>query len=260
MTEQRFKLVRFDRSGPEEYPWINIHTQATTFIQCIMLIAGQDLQKLGFDPTIYYNEDGVRCIDVIERKATAVGQLAISENITFENVRPLYHSRSIRGPGEVGWAGKRKGCPNGPEMLIVDRLVHIDRLGEREIDERIEAAGVEGVVHLEIWQPRNLEITTGKGRFGDGALIAQDNGDEFPNLVLTRVVTKKYPSLTAFASKLQLLEVVRDSVLGTPTIIRIPNLYSPAILRSSSRSLEKGRCASPRPKLEHDPHKQLKRW
>ena len=175
-------------------------------------MAGQDLQKLGFDPEVYYDEDGVRCINVMEQSSNPDQPNRV---ITYENVRPLYHSRSIRGGGEVGWAGKRKGRPNDPEMLIVDRWVHIDRLDERTIDGRIKAAAVEGVVHLEIWQPRDLEITTGKGRFGDSAPVVQTNGHEFHNLIFTRVVTKKYPSITAFESKRQLLEVLRDAVLGT---------------------------------------------
>jgi len=219
LTERRFRLVRLDRSGPMEYPWIDIHTQATVFLKCIVLIAGQDLQKLGFDPKVYYNANGVRCIDVIERRLTIAERSSNPQQmppmVTYEDVRPLHHSRSIRGSGEVGWAGKLKGSPpNEPEKLIVDRWVHVSRLDEKTIGTDIKKAGVEGVVHLEIWQPRDDEITTGKGRFGNGAHVAQDNGDVFPDLIFTRSVTKLYPSITTFDSKLQLLEVLRDAVLG----------------------------------------------
>ena len=202
-----------------EYLWINIHSQPTVFIKCVMLMAGQDLQKLGFDPKVYYNDDGIRCIDVVERKLTIAERASNPQQtppvVTYEDVRPLYHSRSIRGSGEVGWAGTRKDSPqNEPEKLIVDRWVHSARLDEKTIGANIKKAGVEGVVHLEIWQPRDLEVTTGKGRFGNGAHVAQDNGDAFPDLIFTRSVTKLYPSITAFDSKLQLLEVLRDAVLG----------------------------------------------
>ena len=214
-TQGRFKLVRFDRGGPTEYPWIDIHTQPVAFIQCILLLAGQDLQKLGFDPTIYYNESGVRCIDVIERRPQIFGPQQQVEMTTYEDVTPFSHSRSIRGSGEVGWSGKRKGSPeNEPKKVIFDRWVHVDRLPEKEFYRRIKAAGVEGVVHVEIWQPRDTELTTRHIRFGYGNPVALDNGNEFPDLILTRSVTKLYATITAFGSQAELLEVLRDAVLG----------------------------------------------
>lgn len=223
LTEDRFKLVIYDRGGVTEYPWINIHTQATTFIQCVMLMAGQDLEKLGFDPTIYYNEHGVRCIDLINAKAPAykdsespspTGQPLEFGTITFENVRPLYHSRSIRGPGEMGWAGRRQGIPNALEQLIVDRWVHKDREEEIKVDEKIEAAKVEGVVHIDYYQSRNEQITTNKARFGNRAIVLQTNAEEPHDMIFTRVATALYPPITDFTSPTELLEVIRDAVKG----------------------------------------------
>jgi len=201
---------------------VNIHAKPVIFIQCICFIIGLDLSKVGFDPSVHYEDNGsqqrIKVLHVeVSTPAHPGSGICAEKLVTYEvaKLQVVSHTRSIRGPGVVVRDAKEPGV-NGAEVRIVDRWVHERREKEVEIYKRAVEAGVKGLVPIKAAQKIDANVSTAAVRCVIDTDFHQNDGQLFPNLVLARVVLEGgYRSITHFKSHMELLEAYRESVKGT---------------------------------------------
>ena len=232
--------------------FVDMHAKPVLFIQCICFIIGLDLSKMGFDPSVTYEDDGKRqFIEVLqlEVKVSASAQsgsdageerldaktsedaetLRAETLVTYEVTKldAVAHARSIRGPGVVV---RDATDANGAEVHIVDKWVHADRAKEVDIYKKAVEKGVEGLVPIKAAQKLDVNVSTAALRQVEDPDFHQNDGKLFPNLVLARLVLGgRYRDITEFESKAELLQVYRDAVQGKVRIINLSTMLTPLL-------------------------------
>ncbi|KAL1742495.1 hypothetical protein HDZ31DRAFT_43118 [Schizophyllum fasciatum] len=235
MTEKRFRVYRFDRSGMMSTVALNYHEEAANFIHLMRLIlSGQDAD-IGFNTTLYFGPIGgkrtrfLRSIfavdkDMIKSRARdplpPVEPAAIDSKHGLDSIKvdkpatfvlkeltfrvhnqPLYARRGLRGRGGVYWASSH---PEFGEVLIKQSYIPVTRVPEYEYLKK--AANLEGVGQMLAYETRSW--TVAGTRWPGGIKGVADR-------VYTSVVLRRYgKSVEHFGSRRQLLFAFRDSIKG----------------------------------------------
>ena len=207
---------------------VDMHANPVVFIQTICFIVGLDLKKMGFDPSITYEANGKnQCVEVSQVTLSSfaqAGRKGAAKLVTYRVTKLVSHTRSLRGPGTVVRDATELGAKTLTKVRIMDSWIHEGREKEVEIYQLAIEKGVKGMVPMKAAQQLDPKISTGALRRVLNVVFRQNNEQQFPNLVLSRVLVEGgYRNITHFKTRMQLLEVYRDSVQGT---VRFLGLYS----------------------------------
>ena len=220
-----------DHSGLLQYPWVDYHANPENFVKFAYLIAGCNLDHMGFDPSIFYEEaaNGTfeRFINVTTIKPPPLlqGDKAVTEIETpsfhehkFRITKISHREQAVRGAGSFWWDAEEVGTKDVVEVTIKDYWRNLDRQHEAEFLREAERKGVEGVIRLRIAQYEPLDpqekITTANAR----GLLIEDmrskDGTPFIDMIHTRIVTERQVPITQFQNGLQLIHALTDALSG----------------------------------------------
>lgn len=207
VTETHFRLVHYDRSGTYISPVFNIHKHHNIFIRYVLGLSSPDESILGFDTSVKWEIDSTtgRKISGTITVEEYVDADTTSIPLTYEldmNDPPLVRS-SIRGRGTVGWHALDPATKG--RVLIKDAWRTSSR--ESECDLLKAARNIRGVVDMLSFQDRCAQTSD----YRSPGFRAKD----FSNRIKLRIVMKRYgPSVWYFKSRLQLLQALRDALIG----------------------------------------------
>ncbi|KAL1742499.1 hypothetical protein HDZ31DRAFT_65919 [Schizophyllum fasciatum] len=242
MTEKRFRVYRFDRSGMMSTVAVDYHKQAASFVHLLRLISSTHDASIGFNTTLYFgpisgkrtrflrstfavNKEMIRsrtraplpevvpvAIDskhgldpiTVDNPATYV-----LKEITFRvHNQPLYARRGLRGRGGVYWASSH---PEFGEVLIKQSYTPVTRVPEYEYLKK--AVNLEGVGQMLAYDTRSWTVSGSRWPGGTQGVADRTYGC---------VVLRRYgKSIDHFGSRLELLVAFRDSVKGLRNLWRI---------------------------------------
>ena len=220
-----------DHSGLLQYPWVDYHTNPETFVKFAYLIAGCDLEHMGFDPSIFYKEadSGTfeRFIKVTsikpppllkEAEAFTKNKIPLLHERTFQIIKLSYREQAVRGSGTFSWDAQEVGATDVVEVTIKDGWRHSERPHEAQLLLEAEGKGVEGVVRLLMaeYEPDDPEkkSSTANARRARPEDMASKDGTPFIDMIHTRIVTERQVPITQFQDHLQLLHALTDAVSG----------------------------------------------
>ena len=207
LTEKHFRLVHYDRSVVYATPLLDIHKDASLFVQFVLGLTSPNECHLGLDTSVQWRIDArsgrkvsgtvelSKFDEVTKAPSTLVYELDMSE--------PPFLRPGIHGRGTVGWHAKD---PATGEGVLVKDIWHTDsRVSECEY---LQAAqGIPGIVELLASQNNCAETQQ--------YLPPGLPNPEYHNRCKLRVAVKKYGlPLWYFRSRIQLLRALRDTLIG----------------------------------------------
>ncbi|KAL1742492.1 hypothetical protein HDZ31DRAFT_65912 [Schizophyllum fasciatum] len=242
MTEKRFRVYRFDRSGMMSTVALNYHEEAANFVHLMRrILSGQDAD-IGFNTTLYFgpiggkrtrflrstfavNKEMIRSrtrtplpevVPVAIDRKHGLDSIKVDKPATFVlkeltfrvHNQPLYARRGLRGRGGVYWASSH---PEFGEVLIKQSYIPITRVPEWEYLKK--AVNLEGVGQMLAYETRSWTVSG--SRWPGGSKAVADR-------MYASVVLRRYgKSVDQFGSRLELLVAFRDSIKGHRNLWRI---------------------------------------
>jgi len=203
------QLFHFDRAGIVQTTPFDIDQNPEIFVLTVALLAGHDVEAAGFDPTVRFDEEGVRYI-------TVPGL----EKDRFRVTGVLYSDRNctIEGRGTVCWDAVDK--QSSREVLIKDAWRYATTTCEGDfLKKAVGAEGINQLVASHDFDP--AVMSTCSFRLDLDNTRFKDCDVEFYHRLFSRVVVEKEgQSIECFQSRLQLLQAFKDGIKGE--FIRIP--------------------------------------
>lgn len=198
------QLVYFDRSGAVECLPVDIHEDAVQLVQIIRLLGDPDLTRLGFDPSMYW-ENGQRYVDLTGTRPGSRKHLTFK----YEVQRVRFQRRPLVQDGMIIWLVKEVGSE---ERVFMKCIWHLEGSDERGLLAVAQKRSMEGVSNLRLVERTHPTISISSLR-RDQCL----DGDEQIERSLSRIIIDEYPgpSITKFESGLQMVQALRDAINGT---------------------------------------------
>ncbi|KAJ2913673.1 hypothetical protein MD484_g6739, partial [Candolleomyces efflorescens] len=209
ITEQRFRLFHFDRSGAMYTEEMDLHSQDSRhiFVRLVLGLCSSDESELGLDDTIQWEiKDGWKIGGTL-RAAGALG----SAEVVYElaNVDPIWapfnsQGPCIRGPGATYWSVIDP--QSGKKLLVKDAWRSEARMSEITFLERAKDAA--GVIQMISWEENRAETKNLRGFLGFIQMPAS-----FDNRILIRIVMDSEGRLIKdFSSPIELILAFRDAI------------------------------------------------
>lgn len=200
LSEKRAILLHFDRAGHQVSSTINIHRKPETFVRMIVGLSSPDEDDLGLDTSIHW--------DIVDGKK-ASGSITMhnpaGQEIEYKlaDVQPIAQSSGIRGRGTTCWAVKDP-TDESKELIVKDSWSSEGRVPEHE--HLAKAKDVKGIARMVSYEVRNVDTKSLRFSGASGT---------FFNKYAERVVVERYgPEIHNFTSALQVLEALRDVLIG----------------------------------------------
>jgi len=225
--------MMIDRSGNLESPWINYHQKPQSFIKFACLVGGWNLEKMGFDTSIYYEREGAmlrRYIDVTWMPPSvksddadttpAQGRLQVRK---YQIIRVSYRETGVFGSGVVCWDAQEVGVANAEPVTIKDGWRNSARKPEASFLLKAAEKGVTGVTRLLIAQyepedPEKKTSTQNARLLAPDAMVSND-GSPFIDMVHTRIVTERQTSIVNFKDRNHFLQAFFGAISGKPVLV-----------------------------------------
>ncbi|RXW20944.1 hypothetical protein EST38_g4926 [Candolleomyces aberdarensis] len=217
LTEKRFRLFHFDRSGAECSPYFNVHDEAHLFVRLIMGLSSHDEAVLGFDTTIQWkHEDGRKYHGTITVEHD--GEVKV---YTLNDPEPIFKRYTIRGRATTCWEATDEF---DNRVVIKDSWRSHDRTPEHEFlseaKRLAQERGIElqGVVNMLAYQ-ENLAQTTQFRAQPQGGLDAHHR-------IQSRIVMPAYGSpIHGFRTRLEVLYAFRDVIAGLRNLVCVELIH-----------------------------------
>lgn len=216
VTQERFRLVHYDRSGTYVTPLFNIHSDKEVFIRFVLGLGSPEEERLGLDTSVQWTIDQTTgkkvagTIKVRQQDEAAKDPKVVTYNLNMDE--PPFVRPGIRGRGTTAW--RATDPTTGEEVIIKDAWRTSARCGECEY--LVAARGIPGVVQLQGYEDCCAET-----------LNYRPPGFEaghFQNRIKLRIVLKRYgPCITQFRSRLMLFRALRDAIIGMHIPITSPH-------------------------------------
>ncbi|TEB19355.1 hypothetical protein FA13DRAFT_1589281, partial [Coprinellus micaceus] len=202
ITEHHVRLLHFDRSGVRYTPLLNIHRNPCTFVRLVLGVSSHKEEVLGLDTNIQWTiKKGKKVAGTIKTVDSNQKQKIIIYDLI--DIHPAFHRAALCGRGTTCWhARDRRGSPL-EDVLIKDAWRVEGSISEHTLLQNVK--GVNGVAQML--------------HFCDGLAQTKDfRGSQLPSEppnFLSRVCLRKYGrSLKHFASQIQAIGALRDSLVG----------------------------------------------
>jgi hypothetical protein len=125
VTEARFRVYQFDRSGAEHSDYFDIHQNASLFVRVIMGLSSHNEAVLGFDTSIRWDHENGRKY----HGTITVEQGDEVKVYTLESPEPFFKRYTVRGRGTTCWDATDEF---NNHVVIKDSWRSYDRTPEHE--------------------------------------------------------------------------------------------------------------------------------
>ncbi|KAF5340985.1 hypothetical protein D9611_006059 [Ephemerocybe angulata] len=200
ITESKFRLFHYDRSGAFYTKSLSIHRYASTFVRLVVGLSSHNEADLGLDTSVQWT-----IVDGRKSEGTISTLDANGERVEYKLIMDAYSTfthHTIRGRGTMHWYA-REDSEDGSIFLIKDSWRSDGRTPEDELLGL--ASDIPGIAE--------------KVAFEDDLAQTKDyrpddfEDEDFTNCTLARV-TLKYsgPSLAHFSTQVEAMEALRDAI------------------------------------------------
>ncbi|KAF5341001.1 hypothetical protein D9611_006092 [Ephemerocybe angulata] len=207
ITEDKVRLLHYDRSGAYITEMINLHKEAHIFVRLVLGLSSHKESRVGLDTSIQWtiDDNGRKVAGTIRVRDGRVQPMKEEEKFTLDMSEPPQICNTIRGPGTTRWIARDK---NGARIYVGDAWRSFGRTSEYELLVEAGASKVEGVLCDIIAFEDNIAQTM---EYRPKSFKAKD----FFNRTFSRVALKQAgPPLSAFTSQLEAITVIRDGIIG----------------------------------------------
>ncbi|KAF6760859.1 hypothetical protein DFP72DRAFT_804521, partial [Ephemerocybe angulata] len=188
ITEDKVRLLHYDRSGAYITEMIDLHKEPHIFVRLVLGLSSHNEKHVGLDTSIQWTIDGN-------------GRKTLKLDMTEP---PLIYN-AIRGTGTTRWIARDK---TGARIYVKDAWRASGRTPEHKLLKQADARKVEGV--LSVIMAFEDKIAQTKD-YRPKAFEAED----FYNRTFSRVALKEAgPPLSAFTSQLEAITTIRDGIIG----------------------------------------------
>ncbi|KAJ2911991.1 hypothetical protein MD484_g8429, partial [Candolleomyces efflorescens] len=209
VTEQRARVVHFDRSGAQYTELFDIHAEPIWFIQLVLGLCTNDERLLGLDDTVQWTVglDGVRTGGTLS--TVDMDKNPITYTLSMNET--TWYRSSLCGRGMVCWPVKDR---DGNRLIVKDYWMSEGRVPEYELLEKVK--GVPGICELVAYEGRRGETRDFRG---DTSLTTKP-GDLF-NCIAIRMIIKAYgTSIDNFTSPEEMLAALRDAIAAHYDLVK----------------------------------------
>ncbi|KAF6760899.1 hypothetical protein DFP72DRAFT_804460, partial [Ephemerocybe angulata] len=205
ITETKFRLLHFDRSGAYVTRYLKINEYPILFVRLVLALSSHDERLVGLDTSVQWTigDDGRKIAGTIRVRNSNLPNGASTFSLNMDEPPLIYNT--IRGPGTTRWNAKDE---NGDRIYVKDSWRAFGRTPEYELLQEAADAKVEGVLTDILAYEDKIAQTT---EYRPKNVTSRD----FFNRTFSRVVMKATgPSLSAFTSQLEVVTVLRDAIIG----------------------------------------------
>ncbi|KAJ2936679.1 hypothetical protein H1R20_g422, partial [Candolleomyces eurysporus] len=205
VTEQRFTLFHFDRSGIQHTEEFDLHSEKTrhVFVRLVLGLCSLHESDLGIDTSIQWDIEGGRKV-----RGTLKTRSKNKEEVIYDlaAIEPTWQSFDIRGSCTTYWSVVDP--QSGEKLLVKDSWRSEERISERTYLEK--AKDLPGVVQMISYEENRAETKNFRGI---------DNSSEVPvgfySRISIRIVMKSEGKLIKdFTSPVELVCALRDAIAG----------------------------------------------
>ncbi|KAF5341152.1 hypothetical protein D9611_006044 [Ephemerocybe angulata] len=210
ITENRFRLMQFDREGAIFSPLINYHDDFDTFTRAILSLSSTDEEDLGLDTSVKWKVvQGRKISGTIEAYND---RSETTKTYTMTSVYPSFVRPEVYGWGTVCW--DVKDPLTGEVFVIKDAWIQDSaNTGMKEEYHYLEQArGVAGIIQMVSYEDRE-GLPSGDIKSFRPSFETESGNLMCPNRIFRRLVLKKYgKDIDQFQSQLQLFSALHDVI------------------------------------------------
>ncbi|KAF5341175.1 hypothetical protein D9611_006063 [Ephemerocybe angulata] len=210
ITESKFRLFHYDRSGAFFTQALSIHRHAATFVRLVVGLSSYNEKDLGLDTNFRWKiVDGRKSAGTISTLNAEGKMVKYTLDMDYTST---FIQHTIRGRGTMHWYATGK---KGARVLIKDSWRSDGRTAEDTL--LAQAANIPGVVQRIAFEDH---ISQTKDYRPEGF-----KDDDFINCTLARVILKcPGPSLLHFSSQIEAIETLRDAIKNSLLKIHVIDL------------------------------------
>ncbi|KAF6750617.1 hypothetical protein DFP72DRAFT_775513, partial [Ephemerocybe angulata] len=205
ITETKFRLLHFDRSGAYVTRYLKIKEYPIVFVRLVLALSSHNERLVGLDTSIQWTvgADGRKNAGTIRVRNSKLPNGASTYNLIMDEPPLIYNS--IRGPGTIRWNATDA---NGNRVYVKDLWRAFGRSPEYKLLQEASDEKVQGVL-TDILAFEDKIAQTMDYRPKD--VVSSD----FFNRIFSRLVMNAAgPSLSAFTSQLEAITALRDAIIG----------------------------------------------
>ncbi|KAF6760883.1 hypothetical protein DFP72DRAFT_1003477, partial [Ephemerocybe angulata] len=224
ITEDKVRLLHYDRSGAYITDMINFHDEAETFVRLVVALSSHIEEHVGLDSSIQWTVD--------DNNRKVAGTICVRDDRSPDATPdtfyldmkepPLVHE-TIRGTGTTCWVARDS---DGNRIHVKDSWIASERMPEHELLEQAEFDEVEGVVtEIEAYEDGTAQTKQYRPK-----LFKSTN---FFNRNFCRVALKvPGPPLSKFTSQLEAITALRDGIKGHRNLLTAGILHRDICMNS----------------------------